>query len=574
MSILAGYYTRGGPLTAPPVEAEILRILSGIPGAAVHKASAAGCLIASADLGCFQSRGFLSQPGVSSIAVAGHPYFDQPGDRERHAAHLRAELDSGRERVFGEANGSWCGAYFHEPSRTLTLVTDKLGLRPLYYWTADGLVVFSSALWILERLPSTGKIVDLEGATETVSFGFPLARRSAYRGIVRLYSGEHVRFGDTGAAAGRYFRLEDTPVSERPVEDLALDAAEAFRQAVSKRCGGDSGAIAFLSGGLDSRCIVSMLRERGSNVASYNFSLSGTLDSVLAGQYAQAAGTTHFNERWSIGSHVIRSLAEAWPTAQPPFPVEHPRIVWSGDGGSVGLGAVYITRQIESDLLAGRMEDVIAAYVRNAGAALPQRLLGAAVRAAAAAFPSRGVREELAALATGRDALRAFYFFLMFNDQRHHLAGFYESVHEHGYELHLPFFDGAFLETVARVPTGEMLYHRFYTHFLKRFPAHTVSVPWQAYVDHDPCPLPMPEGVVRQWTDEFRKMVNGHKRRQLLDSIPLIQAVQPTGFFNRLYLKAALLACKAGVTRYDYAVHAASGYAKLLHTAGGKYAAS
>ena len=575
MSLLAGYYLRetGSAGTVPATRNEIVQLLGALPGACLHTMEAGRAFIAIADLGCFGSPGFSGQPGVSHLAAAGHPYLrDAFGTRLAHTETLRLRLDTSGPAALAEANGSWCGAHYDERTHRLTLAADKLGLRPLYYWESGPLVVFASALWILERLSTVAKVIDFQGATETVCFGFPLARRSAYRHIHRLYSGEYVQFDGPALTANRHTRLEAIPESTQPVEDLARDAAGAFRNAVRLRMEDHRAAIAFLSGGLDSRCIAAALRQQGYNVATYNFSLAGTLDSILAARFAAASETEHFSGEWIVGSHVIESLARAWQTQRPGFTVENPRLVWSGDGGSVGLGGVYITPEIERQLLAGHAEAALHACVRNAGALLPMRLYGRQVRAEAAALPHRGVREEFSSLAASLPALRAFFFFLLFNDQRHHLSGFYETIHEHGYELQLPFFDGAFLETIARVPTRQMLYHRFYSHVLRQFPPSTVSVPWQAYVDHDPCPLPMPEGAVKQWTGDFRALVNAQKRKRLLDTFSTIEANRPPGFFNNLYLRTVLAFCKAGIPRYDFAVQTAAGYARLLAISGGRYA--
>ncbi len=575
MSLLAGYYLREADSAGADsaTRTEILHLLGALSGARLHTVQSGRAFAAIADLGCFDSPGFSSQPGVSHLAAAGHPYLrGASGSRSAHAEALRLRFDAGGAPALAQADGSWCGVHYGELTGRLTLAADKLGLRPLYYWESGSLVVFASALWILERLSTVEKVLDFQGATESVCFGFPLARRSAYRHIRRLYSGEYVQLDGSTLASHRHTRLEHTPESTQPAGELAREAATAFGGAVRLRMADHQAAIAFLSGGLDSRLVVAALRQQGRQVATYNFSLQETLDSILAARFAAAAQTTHFSGEWLIGSHVIDSLALAWRSQRPDFAVENPRQVWSGDGGSVGLGGVYVTPEIERHLGGGRIAEALHCYVRNAGALLPARLYGRRVRSAAAVLPHLGVQEEFSTLAASLPSLRAFFFFLLFNDQRHHLSGFYESIHEHGYELHLPFFDGAFLETVARVPTRQMLYHRFYSHVLAEFPPSTVSVPWQAYVDHDPCPLPMPEGAVKQWTGGFRTLVNAQKRKRLLEALPVIEANRPPGFFNGLYLRTALAFYKAGFPRYDFAVQTAAGYARLLAVSGGRYA--
>lgn len=82
----------------------------------------------------------------------------------------------------------------------------------------------------------------------------------------------------------------------------------------------------------------------------------------------------------------------------------------------------------------------------------------------------------------------------------------------------------------------------------------------------------MPEGAVKQWTGDFRALVNAQKRKRLLDTFSTIEANRPPGFFNNLYLRTVLAFCKAGIPRYDFAVQTAAGYARLLAISGGRYA--
>jgi len=65
-------------------------------------------------------------------------------------------------------------------------MADKLGIRPLYFWADDDVIVFASALRILEELPLVPKQMDLRAVTELVGLGAPLADRTPYSGISLL----------------------------------------------------------------------------------------------------------------------------------------------------------------------------------------------------------------------------------------------------------------------------------------------------------------------------------------------------------------------------------------------------
>lgn len=480
-------------------------------------------------------------------------------------------LRQGQWQVLNSLQGTYCAAWHDPSSRSLSIWTDKLGVRPMFYSQSADLVIFSSALWLLEDLPFLSRTLDFQGAGEFALLGYPLADRTAYREIRRLLSGELIRFTNGSLPRRqRYFRLEDVPRSQESPNELARRAADAFRRAVQLLPAGRNSAVAFLSGGLDSRLIVGALREGGIQTATYNFSLPNSLDDILAARYAEACGAQHRETEWVVGSHVVTSLDKAWRNGiQPPFRVEQPRLAWSVDGGSVGLGAVYITQEIEEQIARSRYDAVAGTLARNAGALPLSRLFRSSLRASAAGIPCRGIDEGIRT-PEGAVTLYSLYSFLMLNDQRHHLHGFYESCHKHRYDLHLPFFDGRFLECVASVPAETRLYHRFYTLVLDEFPAHVTSVPWQTYPEHDPCPLPLPHGALQQWTDAFRRQVRSLQEKQLKEEIKMLSFRRRSGLFNEPALGLALLTAHLGLRRFRHTIRLAAAFQRCWRNCTGE----
>ena len=163
----------------------------------------------------------------------------------------------------------------------------------------------------------------------------------------------------------------------------------------------------------------------------------------------------------------------------------------------------------------------------------------------------------------GTVTLHSLYCFLMLNDQRHHLHGFYESCHEHRYDLQLPFFDGRFLECAASVPAESRLYHRFYSLVLKEFPAHVTSVAWQTYPEHDPCPLPLPQGALQQWTSAFRRQVHSLQHNQIKEDIRTLSARRRGELFDESVLPLVLLTARLGSRRFRHVIRLAAAYQRF-----------
>src|SRR5688500_20333163 len=110
---------------------------------------------------------------------------------------------------------------------------------------------------------------------------------------------------------------------------------------MDRRLANDRRSVAFLSGGLDSRCMVAELVARGVELHTFNFANDGTKDQVLGDTFAGIAGTRHTRiprpadpARWSM------TMGSVWGASplRSALPVERPGPVSSGDGGRVGRG--------------------------------------------------------------------------------------------------------------------------------------------------------------------------------------------------------------------------------------------
>src|SRR5207253_1565020 len=101
-------------------------------------------------------------------------------------------------------------------SNTLTLVADKVGVRPLYFWIDDELAVFASALRVLEQCPLVPKRMDLRAVTEMVALGAPLGDRTPYAGVQLLKAGETVEVTKDTISTGSYWRWDQIETSSDP----------------------------------------------------------------------------------------------------------------------------------------------------------------------------------------------------------------------------------------------------------------------------------------------------------------------------------------------------------------------
>lgn len=557
MTVMGGVLACDGVTLRPEMCVQLREALSRRKEWKVQEYRDRRAYIAKIDVGAFGETAYLqTTDGVS--ALVGEALIDGGNEFQRRPRvedleALRSAWRSGELSRLQATHGSFAVIFYDAKSGRLSIASDKLGLRCVYYWRGGGLVVFATALRVLESLPYVAKGVDLQGITEAAAFGYPLIRRTPYREIHCLDGGEIVHFDGIREWSERYWRWDTHPERGLSLDQGAELFRDRFERAVRRRLRlGESSVVAFLTGGLDSRCVVTALAELGRQVQAVTFAAPDQLDGKIASSYAAAMGMAHHAITAPIPAYVHPS--RALPTALPqiiaaatPAP-DRSAIVWSGDGGSVGLGYVYLTEEVVARMKSGALEAAVTCFLRYRRIQLPLRFLTKRAGDRLRSRLAKGMREHLSQL-TSSDPTRAMYLFLLLNDQRRHLFDHLEDIDLTGIELVTPFFDSDVLEVCASVRVEEALRHRFYYRCLDAFPEAARSVPWQAYPGHLPCPLPVPSGRY-QWSETEDRQA----RARLLDRLAgaLGDPWFPRRFVRRERLVVAQILTRLGLRDYSW----------------------
>jgi asparagine synthase (glutamine-hydrolysing) len=577
MTMIAGIFSR---TDRPPEEREreeLSRSISRCPEDQVKAFSDEHSFFVKLDIGAFLGPGeFADRNGTLSL-LAGEPLLGS-GQRDRlqdlSAIHERAVTDDWD--ILREAEGTFCLVHYQPETPALSLVTDKLGIRPLYFWLDDKRVVFATALRILESLSFVPKKMDLRAVTEVVGLGAPLADRTPYDGISLLLPGEIVRFKKEKVERQHYWRWDDIEVENEPESARLDDVYEHFRLAIRRRNRSDRATAAYLSGGLDSRCVVAALCDDDVRTHTVNFARPGTQDHFLGNTFATRIGSIHQSiprERGDSVPDYSSLMAQVLSATQ--RTAERTRLVWSGEGGSVLLGLVHLNNSIVDSMRARNVDEAIETYIQREQTDIPLKLFQPKIRAGVQDVISQGIYEELKKL-NSADAGRNFYLFLMQNDQRRKLADHFENIDLHRLEFQLPFFDGAFVKSVVSTPLDICLRHRFYLKWLKLFPDPVAEVPWQAYPGHEPCPLPVSAELSYQWDKSYRADEDFSRRQKTIEQAgALLRSIDfPTRILNKRKLRLATWIHSRGWRDYEYAIKAAQTFCLYARKCGGDFTLS
>lgn len=587
MTILAGAFARR-PRPLPPALCDDLhRAISRNPHDAPVVFQDDRVLLLKVDIGAYSGPAVHAPGDGSASMLAGEPLLAASGapsptrTRAQDLLLLHERLSRGDTGIAALTRGAFCLVHYQPAQRAgphLTLLTDRLGVRPLYYWLNADLVVWASALRILEAVTEMPRHMDLRAVAEMACLGVPLGSRTPYHGIHALRSAEAVSVDSDRVSNSQYWRWDDVPLTSRPAHEQLQRMRDEFTDAVACRARQDTCTTAFLSGGLDSRTVVAALRERGLRVRTMCFGLPGTQDQVLAAAFARAAGTEHResplrpDEELRFSDLMAAALND--PSGSPGGGAvpERPRMVWSGDGGSMPLGHIYLNAAMVDLLRSGDSGAAIDAYLHQQQAFVSRRLLQPDIGESLATLLREGVAEELADIHCV-DPGRGLYLFLLLNDQRRHLATHFEDIDRHRVELQLPYYDAEFLRTVLETQVDWGLYHRLYMDWLRLMPPVITSVPWQTYPGHITCPLPLPDGLRYQWDlGRYRDVRRLRKRPLLARARQLLSAARfPRELVRRERLRLATWLYRVGLADYAYVIRQAGLIYRYWERCGGRW---
>lgn len=232
--------------------------------------------------------------GPVRVFVAGAVYglSDAPADEV-----LERYLAGGLEALT-DHNGACLLGVWDERDRRLHLLTDRMGIRKLYYAAVPGALRFASELKALLADPRVSRAVDTEAITHLLSFGHLLGERTLYQSIRLLRGGSVLTYEQASerVTVRRYWEPRYTTAATRlSLEECADEFAGRLKTAVARRTDGVARIGIPLSGGLDSRTLLGLTRalRPSDELRTFSTGHRHTYDVVFARRMARICRTRH-----------------------------------------------------------------------------------------------------------------------------------------------------------------------------------------------------------------------------------------------------------------------------------------
>lgn len=214
----------------------------------------------------------------------------------------------GFESALQKCVGMFAIAVWDKQKQSLSLARDRFGEKPVYYSWQNGSFSFASELKALRQLPAFDARVDRDALSLLLHDGYISAPYTIYKDVFKLLPGHVLCITQPDVAAQRlpasrpYWTLEsavargiETPFSGS-VQDAVSELSGRLSQAVKGQMLSDVPLGAFLSGGVDSSLIVSLMQSQSmSPVKTFAMGFADPAydESKYAREVAKHLGTEH-----------------------------------------------------------------------------------------------------------------------------------------------------------------------------------------------------------------------------------------------------------------------------------------
>lgn len=208
-------------------------------------------------------------------------------------------------------NGQFAFAIWNAKKKELFLARDRVGIRPLFYWKDSHSFAFCSEIKGLFALNEIERSISAKNISQIFTFWTTISPNTPFENIYELPPGHFMIIKPSGTKIQKYWSL-DFPIGKNHYKGTLDQAVEEFRDllkdAVKIRLRADVQVAAYLSGGLDSSVITSLIKEINPGVLN-TFSI-GFKDKAFDESAYQMEAAQYFNTNHTAFECTSEEIAE------------------------------------------------------------------------------------------------------------------------------------------------------------------------------------------------------------------------------------------------------------------------
>lgn len=173
-------------------------------------------------------------------------------------------------------NGMFGFALWDATRRRLLIGRDRLGVKPMYIMRDAKRIAFASEAKALFALPGVTPALDLQALESYLGLGYVPAPQSMFRGVQKLPPATMLIIENGRVEQKRYWQLSPEVNSSWTAQQWADATRAKLEESVRMQMVSDVPIGAFLSGGIDSSCVVAFMAKQTEHpIRTYSIGFEG-----------------------------------------------------------------------------------------------------------------------------------------------------------------------------------------------------------------------------------------------------------------------------------------------------------
>lgn len=192
--------------------------------------------------------------------------------------------------------GMFAFAMYDKSDQSLYLFRDRMGVKPLYYSIDGGLAFGSEMRCVIPLLKN--KELNQESVYEYFRFGYISEEKTIYKKVQKLVPGHYIKYKNNHAEIHKYWDINQLVKRETSIytdTEWKELLNETLITAFSDRMVSDVPVGVFLSGGIDSSLVSSILQKHYGNIHTFTIGFEDKRynEAPYAKKIAEYIGTKH-----------------------------------------------------------------------------------------------------------------------------------------------------------------------------------------------------------------------------------------------------------------------------------------
>jgi asparagine synthase (glutamine-hydrolysing) len=187
--------------------------------------------------------------------------FKSSGDTE---TLLYAFIEYGVD-ILKRLNGIFSFAIFNHKLDELYIVRDQFGIKPLYYYLKDEILIFGSELKSFRELNGFDETIDIRCILNYITFLWSPGDKTPFLNVKKLLPGHYIKLSTQNVVSVSVHKYYEIPFNGKYLDlseqEIIAGLEQKLIKAVERQLLSDVPVAFFLSGGLDSSAIVAIAKK-------------------------------------------------------------------------------------------------------------------------------------------------------------------------------------------------------------------------------------------------------------------------------------------------------------------------